>query len=683
MSMGLRKGCFAFALGLVLALKIDAQVPNASLLPESGQTLNGITLNGLASPNGLPTRAWFEYGSTTNYGNSSVAVDVGSGTGAIVISNLLSALPFATSYHYRLVASNSVGVATSPDAIFYLPLMTGTEVGPGFVYASIAVGDYDNDGKLDILICGSTNHDATGAVTQLWHNQGNGVFTNVLAGLTPLANGGTVAWGDYDNDGYLDILLAGRTNVFPNPSGSVCELWHNQRDGTFAKVPLNLSTNVLALDSLRADWGDFDNDGRLDIVIQGSVNSQSSCEIWRNLGQGNFAKVGPSLSALISTKSAIGDFDNDGWLDILMTGYTGSINRTQFYQNNRNGTFKNLQNLNLPGYNVGSIAWGDFNNDGTLDVVAIGTTNISTIDERAEIWTNPGNGSAFTKINSGLPPLIYASARWGDYDNDGRLDLLLSGSIDTPRTRTISEVWHNVGDGTFTNIHAGLAGASDGAVAWGDFDNDGKLDLLVTGRSGTNCFFTLYRNTTGTANTVPTAPPGLSSSHTGANGVILAWNAASDLETPTDGLSYNVRIGAAPGTCDILSPAANATTGQRYLAQLGNAQERLFQVMTNPNPGLYYWSVQAVDTAFAGSPFATESTFVIAPKILSSRPAAGGGFQLDFQGISAGSHTLEVSPDLATWSVLTNLTADATGAFHFIDTGMTNHPARYYRVSYP
>ncbi|MDB6123422.1 MAG: regulatory domain of in-like proprotein convertase [Pedosphaera sp.] len=546
---------------------------------------------------------------------------------------------------------------------------------PGMRSAGIAVGDYDNDGKLDILICGNTNNSAADPVTQLWRNLGNNVFTNVNAGLTPISRGGSVAWGDYDNDGFLDIVLAGRTNA--SPAGSVCEVWRNQGDGTFTKLQVNL----LSLDSLYAAWGDFNNDGRLDIMIKGWTGVENICEIWQNLGGGNFTKVGASLHAL-SFGAVPSDFDNDGWLDILMAGYNGNKSVTRFYQNKRNGNFNTLTITNVSGYEIGTVACGDYNNDGTIDMLGIGTTNGSSSGADCHIWENPGNGT-LNKIDAGLPGLVFASARWGDYDNDGRLDVLLSGSIDTVRTLSLSEVWRNVGDGTFTNIHAGFAGVSDSTVAWGDFDNDGKLDLLVAGISGTNLLFNLYRNTTSTANTAPSAPVGLLSSRTGANGVRLAWDAASDLETPSGGLSYNVRIGTAPGKCDILSPAANAATGQRYLAELGNAQERLFQVMTNLNPGLYYWSVQAVDTAFAGSPFATESTFIVAPKIMSSRPVNGGNFQLDFQGIAGGSHTLEVSPDLVTWSLLTNLTADATGIFHFTDPGVTNSPARYYRVSHP
>src|ERR1019366_2967774 len=133
------------------------------------------------------------------------------------------------------------------------------------------------------------------------------------------------------------------------------------------------------------------------------------------------------------------------------------------------------------------IAWGDYNNDGRLDVLIAGATNgytgipfPPTIRPVTQLYRNDGNG-VFTPVATGLPGVTRGAAAWGDFNNDGYLDLVLTGSTNNYFTGEISRIYRNNGDGTFTDIGAGLPGVYGGAVAWGDFDNDGRLDLLLTG----------------------------------------------------------------------------------------------------------------------------------------------------------------------------------------------------------
>src|SRR5438046_6889824 len=90
----------------------------------------------------------------------------------------------------------------------------------------------------------------------------------------------------------------------------------------------------------------------------------------------------------------------------------------------------------------------------------------------------------------GLPQMRFPSAAWGDYDGDGLLDLLLAGMTSSNR---ITEVWHNTGSG-FTNINAGLPGIDNGTLLWGDYNNDGRLDILLTGNSDTGPILQIWRN---------------------------------------------------------------------------------------------------------------------------------------------------------------------------------------------
>src|SRR5439155_15520935 len=122
---------------------------------------------------------------------------------------------------------------------------------PGLYFAAVAWGDYDNDGKPDLFLTGANA--ASAPVSQLWHNDGNGSFslnTNVTFAQVFAS---AVAWGDYDNDGRLDLLLVGATTGAP-----VTQLWHNDGNGLFS---LNTNAPLPAVYFASVAWGDYDNDG--------------------------------------------------------------------------------------------------------------------------------------------------------------------------------------------------------------------------------------------------------------------------------------------------------------------------------------------------------------------------------------------------------------------------------------
>jgi hypothetical protein len=151
-------------------------------------------------------------------------------------------------------------------------------------------------------------------------------------------------------------------------------------------------------------------------------------------------------------------------------------------------------------------------------------------------------------------------------------------------------------------------------MAWGDHDNDGRLDFLLTGYAGGGNFIgQLWRNSTPVTNAPPGAPTGLALTAT-TNAVMLSWNSAT-------GLTYNVRAGTTPGGTDLLTSHVNATNGFRRVPAMRNAMLRHTLPLTGLTNGqTVYWSVQAVDTAFAGGPFATKTSVVTIPtlKIVSS-----------------------------------------------------------------
>jgi hypothetical protein len=435
---------------------------------------------------------------------------------------------------------------------------------PGLARGSVMWGDFDNDGKLDLLLSGiDTNF--TG-VSQIWKNSGNGGFTNLQAAL-PGASSSSAAWGDYDNDGKLDVLLTGYagldSNNFPK---LISQVWRNLGNGAFS----NANVTLPGVDTGSVAWADFDNDGRLDILLTGYSSSGAISQVWRNLGNGNFSNINAGLPGVFYSSVAWGDFDNDGRPDILLTGTTNGFvtgNLSQVWRNLGNGAFSNL-NAKLPGVSQGAVALGDYDNDGRLDILLTGYSSNGPI---SQIWRNLGNG-AFTNINAGLPGVYQSSVAWGDFDNDGHLDILLTG-IDI-NTNVISQVWRNLGNGTFSNLNAGLPGVSQGSVAWVDYDNDGRLDLLLTGLdANSNPILALYRNNV--PQKTPAAPrlTGLSRLTNGF--ARLSFNGAS-------GFSYRVLASTNMTSWSVLGTAAPATPVSFQFAD-GNATNypaRFYRVST-------------------------------------------------------------------------------------------------------
>ncbi|HSH05818.1 MAG TPA: tandem-95 repeat protein [Anaerolineae bacterium] len=347
-----------------------------------------------------------------------------------------------------------------------------TNIGAGLTGVSsgdIAWGDYDNDGDLDILLTGV----ASNRISRIYRND-NGNFSDIGAGLIGV-NAGNVAWGDYDNDGDLDILLTGY-----NISNQVSKVYRND-DGSFIDIGAGLTAVYFGA----AVWGDYDNDGDLDILLTGVATSGWVSHIYRNDG-GSFINIGAGLTA-VDGAADWGDYDNDGDLDILLTGSDGSNQISRLYRND-GGSFTDI-GAGLTGVASSAVVWGDYDNDGDLDILLTGNDGSNRV---SQIYRN--DDGAFIDIAAGLVGVSNGAANWGDYDNDGDLDILLVGY---DGSNHISYIYRN-DEGAFTNMGVGLPAVENGNVAWGDYDNDGDLDILLTGYASTRISH-IYRNDPGCA----------------------------------------------------------------------------------------------------------------------------------------------------------------------------------------
>lgn len=317
-----------------------------------------------------------------------------------------------------------------------------------------------------------------------------GSFNDINAGLTGVINSSS-DWGDYDGDGDLDLVVTG----YEASSGTRVTTIYENDNGSFSAVGAGLT----ALRNGSSEWGDYDSDGDLDLILTGTNSSGTATSvIYRNDGGGTFINISAGLTGVKGGTGTWGDYDNDGDLDLVIVGTDASDNTTAtIYRNDGSDTFAAIRaGLTGVGNTSGSSAdWGDYDGDGDLDLVITGEEEGFLGERVSKIYRNNGDDT-FTDIAAGLTGVLYGSSAWGDYDEDGDLDLVITGEDDAfTKTATI---YRNDGSDTFTDINAGLTGVLFGSSDWGDYDGDGDLDLLIKGEDGSsNATAIIFRNNDG------------------------------------------------------------------------------------------------------------------------------------------------------------------------------------------
>jgi len=506
------------------------------------------------------------------------------------LPNGTTAQAVVTTTDQLLAMTPTISIDLNPDNGTFVDTLVSL---PGVQNGSADWGDCNNDGAFDVLLTGQVS--STLKIARVYQQQIGGTFA--LAASFPEVVHGATAWGDYDNDGWLDIALTGE-----NAIGPIAQLYRNEHTGTTCSFSA-VTANLVGVRHSAAAWGDYNADGQLDLLLAGNDGSEPVTKIYRN-DRGSFTDSGLSLPGIQSGAATWGDYDSDGWIDLLLTGTTaGDAPLTGVYRNDGHGALIDIR-AGLPALSDSAAAWGDYDSDGDLDLLLEGTTSAGP--QIAEIYRN--DQGVFVKNNEAnnlMGGLTWSGAAWGDYDTDGYLDVLISSD-------SFAKAYRNEITGSFaTGIPVGLS-LVDGTAAWGHYDTDRNLDVLLTGRSVQGPVSRIYKYSNYSANTPPEAPTNLAAVIAGAD-VKLRWSPPmTDDHTLLPGLSYNLRIGTQPGGVDVIAPMAITDTGYRLLPALGNGfQAQTFTLRNLAMGRKYYWSVQAIDTSFAGSNFAAESTFQI------------------------------------------------------------------------
>ena len=242
-----------------------------------------------------------------------------------------------------------------------------------------------------------------------------------------------------------------------------------------------------------ASWGDANNDGNLDLALSGSQQEVQFAALYLNDGNNGFSEhSGIALNGAELGSLSWGDYNKDGNLDLLSSGYTSSYGRTtKLYRNSNNGTFTEQNQFTLEPYEAPTSDWGDFDNDGDLDLLISGRDNSGNCT--AKIYQNNGIEGFIELENISLTGIFTGKVSWGDYDNDGDLDILIVGSTWT--SGNTCKIYQNNGNQNFEELTAvSFIGLKEGSANWGDLDNDGDLDIFIIGRNDQGIFSVVYEN---------------------------------------------------------------------------------------------------------------------------------------------------------------------------------------------
>ncbi len=374
------------------------------------------------------------------------------------------------------------------------------------------IGDFDGDGWQDLFWCGGGD---AGSVDRLYMNNGDGTLTNEAAawGVAAAHRGTGAAVGDYDDDGDLDLYVVSRGPAAGQIPGRH-KLYRNNGDGTFTDVALAAgvnATNSTTPDGWSANFHDYDLDGDLDLFVTGFTSSNLGSRLFRNNGNGTFTDVtsvsGPGGGSLwqgvagniFGFTPLLVDMDGDFYPDLA---YIGDFGSSRYFKNNADGTFTHwtsqsntAEEENGMGGNV-----GDINNDGKMDYYATSIMFAPNGWTGNKLYHNSSTGPGVHNFHeaSSFAGVFQGGYGWGtvliDFNHDTRVDIAATAQEGGGVPSQGSYLFMNDGDNTFTDMATAsgfVHNLSGKALVRFDYDHDGDQDIVI---ASNNQALRLYRN---------------------------------------------------------------------------------------------------------------------------------------------------------------------------------------------
>jgi hypothetical protein len=521
--------------------------------------------------------------------------------------------------------------------------------------------DLDSDSDLDLLYCGQNG---TAGATHIYRND-NGTFVSVAHNLPAIRNGG-FSLGDFDEDDDQDILLSGL-----GTTGKISALYQNNGAFSFA-----LNQSFEGLTNSIPSWFDIDNDGDLDFLLAGVDDTGPTGDpfvektiVFENQG-GIFQELsGTGLPACSQCAVEWSDANADGLQDVIISGIrSDGLGRTSLHINNGNKTFRRDTNIKLKNVINGDIKWADFDKDGDPDVLQTGTEEGKTLIY-STVFENLGTWKTRSDITvAAVGENWFGGTSWFDFNNDGFLDMILSGRANSTLEDDLAfEIFAGDANGGFTKA-ASLDGVTDSSVDFGDFDNDGDIDICFLGQNGGAPTVGVYENMLINGpfapNTNPSAPSDVSliESVLFRTQLTLEWASGTDAKTPSSSLAYNVYMRS--GQSDIIVPSSDLANGFLKTSLTPNAQGGKLK-LRNVSEGDLYWSVQSIDGAKAGSLFTSERHLyhIYGPQAIKAEivdPTRVKLFWSDNSLIETGFRIEKSEADLQNFSIVANIPANSS-----------------------
>jgi len=344
-------------------------------------------------------------------------------------------------------------------------------------------GDIDNDGDEDILLMGHIGFNVR--QTKLFINDGTGIFSMDVSGEFEGLTGTKIVLKDLNNDSDLDIILCGS-----NGYEFKTYLYDNDGFGNFTAVQNMPFENF---DFMRVFAEDLDNDGLPELLMYNNFSSTSNKKLYRNLGSYNFQEItNDPILEMDFANAGFADVDNDGDLDAFISGELSSTTTAKIYLNNGNCSFIAVSSNSFFALSSSTINFTDYDMDGDQDLYYSGTDN--NLNPNGRLYLNNGNGNFEMLGYQPFEFLYYETISFYDLDNDGDGEAILSGNENSGEN--FCNLYNNLGNGSFFQIGDPFPNVTRGNFTFGDYNNDTKPDVLITGSNSSGYNAKLYFNKT-------------------------------------------------------------------------------------------------------------------------------------------------------------------------------------------